>query len=163
MGGGIVRIERNGLVVARKRLLGSFQCLEHGTPLIVRGRHMRRDREGEIDLRNGSAWVAAPVVDDPEQVQTVEMPGMVFRKWAIGAPNPSLRPVPMQAARHSVEKPGEAQVAAAKLIEVGAVDRTSKLAFAQLHEAANVRIAGATNWDTREQFQEPPRGLPECL
>jgi len=70
----IIRRETDGPVVALDRFAVAHECGQRGPAVVVRGRGGRIDLQGGIDLANGRNVLAALVMDDADQMQSVEMP-----------------------------------------------------------------------------------------
>src|SRR5205807_3029905 len=72
----IVGLERDRLVVARERLEQPAQLLQRGATVVVRRRGGGILPERRIDLADRFLVAAALMMDDAEQMQAVEMPGV---------------------------------------------------------------------------------------
>src|SRR5580698_2554134 len=72
----IVRLTAKRAIVARQRLLEPRQSLQCEAATVQRNAMVRIAREGEVYLVESPRIFAAPIGNEPEQVQAVEMIGL---------------------------------------------------------------------------------------
>ena len=84
-GVGIVGLERDCLVVTRQRLVETLQFLERITAIVVGGRESGIILQNNVELADGLDMVAPLVMNDPQQMQAIIIPGFGSENFSTGS------------------------------------------------------------------------------